>query len=206
MILPRKFWFDRKFNRLGGIFFTSLALLIIFYSYHNHAHIYPKQGQKPSERVGNLLQYTSTPRILCLILTTPKYFLTRAKAVNDTWAPRCDRYFFVTEPSRESAPFDEVNFAKRIPIASIKNITPGYGHLTHKSTSAFLFAYENYFNDYDWFVKADDDTYLFVDHLKLFLSDKKSSEPVTYGYNFKVNIIAPPIRRHQFFRTFLSWL
>ena len=130
---------------------------------------------------------SSTMRILCLVLTSPKYLLTRAKAVNETWAPRCDGYFFITESLDSNTTSQLTDFAERLPIAPIKNLTSGYKHLTQKSNLAFLFAYENYFNDYDWFVKADDDTYLFVDHLRLFLSDKNTSEPVTYGYNFKVS-------------------
>jgi glycoprotein-N-acetylgalactosamine 3-beta-galactosyltransferase len=109
--------------------------------------------------------------------------------VNDTWAPHCDRYFFITEYIRKSLTPEQVKFTEQIPIAPIKNITPGYDHLTQKSTLAFLFAYENYFNDFDWFVKADDDTYLFVDHLKTFLNEQNSSEPLTFGYNVKVIII-----------------
>ncbi|CAF4784727.1 unnamed protein product, partial [Rotaria sp. Silwood1] len=74
---------------------------------------------------------------------------------------------------------EQVKFAQRIPIAPIKNITPGYDHLTRKSNLAFLFAYENYLNDFEWFVKADDDTYLIVEHLKTFLSKQNPSKPVT---------------------------
>jgi hypothetical protein len=132
---------------------------------------------------------TLSPRILCLILTSPKNFLSYARAVNETWAPRCDRYFFITEHDRKTLKPEELTFTKQVPIAPIKNITVGYEHLTQKSTLAFLFAYENYLNDFDWFVKADDDTYLFVDHLKTFLSKQNSTEPVTFGYNFKVIII-----------------
>ena len=120
----------------------------------------------------NTFRQRQTPRIFCMITTAPKHFLTRTIAINDTWAPRCDRYFFVTEFPGNNAASALINFAKQIPIAPIKNITPGYKHLTQKSNLALLFAYTNYINDYDWFVKADDDTYLFVDNLKTFLSDK----------------------------------
>ena len=119
-------------------------------------------------------------RIYCLILTGVRYLETRAIAVNQTWAPRCDGYSFICEYTNDT---------KGIPIAPIANITPGYKHLTQKSTLAFLYVYENFLNDYDWFVKADDDTYLFVENLKLFLKDKNPSDPVTFGYNFNVGIL-----------------
>jgi glycoprotein-N-acetylgalactosamine 3-beta-galactosyltransferase len=128
-----------------------------------------------------------------LILTSPQYFLTRTKAVNATWGPRCDRYFFITEYPGNNMTSEQINFAKQIPIASIKNIRAGYDHLTQKSTLAFLFAHEKYFNDFDWFVKADDDTYLIVENLKSFLSEKNSAEPFTFGYDFKVNINDPSL-------------
>jgi glycoprotein-N-acetylgalactosamine 3-beta-galactosyltransferase len=121
----------------------------------------------------------SDVRIYCFISTTPKYFETRARAVNSTWAPRCDGYSFISEYS---------NNTKGLPIAPIANITPGYGHLTQKSTLAFHYVYKHFLNDYEWFVKADDDTYLFIENLKLFLKDKNSSDPVTFGYNFNVKI------------------
>ena len=164
---------------------SSLTLVTILYVSFPMNKYYT-DVQKYQYEVINNHQPSSTDRILCLILTSPKYFLTRTKAVNDTWAPRCDRYFFITEPIRNKAESVKFNIAKQLPLAPIENITAGYSHLTQKSYLAFLFAYENYFNDYDWFVKADDDTYLFVDHLKMFLHDKNASEPVTYGYNFKV--------------------
>jgi len=104
---------------------------------------------------------------------------TRARAVNETWGPRCDKFHFISEESNDT---------KFLPIAPIANLTPGYFHLTKKSTSALIFAYENSFNDTDWFVKADDDTYLFVDNLKRFLKEQNTSLPITFGYNFKVYI------------------
>jgi hypothetical protein len=173
-----------------GIVLASIILITILYinsptNYHYtnpiQIHFYHSENRS----------HTSSPRVLCLILTTPKNFLTRAKAVNDTWAPRCNRYFFVTEQAQETLTPEQLIFTKQVPIAPIKNITGGYDHLTQKSTLAFFFAYENYLNDFDWFVKADDDTYLIVDHLKAFLSEQNCSEPVTFGYNFKVRIIDP---------------
>ena len=64
-------------------------------------------------------------RVCCLVHTAPAYFETRARAVNSTWGPRCDGLFFITELSNDT---------KGLPIASIANITPGYEHLTQKST------------------------------------------------------------------------
>ncbi|CAF4167781.1 unnamed protein product, partial [Rotaria sordida] len=75
-----------------GIIFAVIILTTIF------SLTYPVKNFDPgfiSLYFNRDIQHNKTklPRICCLILTTPKYFLTRAKAVNETWAPRCDRYF-----------------------------------------------------------------------------------------------------------------
>jgi len=122
----------------------------------------------------------NSARICCLILTTPKYFNTRTRAVNATWARRCDKYLFISEYSNNTHHF---------PIAPIQHLTVGYKHLTKKSTLAFYYAYENLIDQFDWFVKADDDTYIIIENLKSFLQKQNSSEPITFGYNFKVYLM-----------------
>jgi glycoprotein-N-acetylgalactosamine 3-beta-galactosyltransferase len=37
--------------------------------------------------------------------------------------------------------------------------------------------------NYDWYLKADDDTFIFMDNLRDFLSDKKPRAPVSYGFH-----------------------
>ncbi|CAF4260859.1 unnamed protein product, partial [Adineta steineri] len=131
-----------------GLVLTSLILITIFYvgSHTNTPYI---EFQK--NKLGNIRIHREllSPRVLCLILTTPKYFLDRVKAVNDTWGPRCDRYLFVTDHTPETMTPEQINFMQQIPIAPIQNIVPGYDHLTQKSTLALLFAYKKYFNDFD---------------------------------------------------------
>jgi glycoprotein-N-acetylgalactosamine 3-beta-galactosyltransferase len=59
-----------------------------------------------------------------------------------------------------------------------------YGKLTDKVYKTIRDLYLRY-NDYDWYLKADDDTFIFVDNLKTFLKTKNSSHPVTYGFDFR---------------------
>jgi glycoprotein-N-acetylgalactosamine 3-beta-galactosyltransferase len=186
MSLLRRILVSRKY-------FASCSIALISVTFFTLLYISSSKNQCYNDISKLQLDHNETPlpRVLCLIITSPKNFLTFTKAVNDTWGPRCDRYFFITEYPNNNATSEQLKIAEQIPIAPIKNITPGYDHLTQKSTLAFLFAYENYFNDIDWFVKADDDTFLFVDHLKAFLSEQNTSEPVTFGYHYKVIITDP---------------
>ncbi|CAF0795775.1 unnamed protein product [Rotaria sordida] len=170
-----------------GLVVTSLTLITFVYVGSSTNNYYTVLQNFQFSR-GKNLSDPSSVRVLCLILTSPKYIHTRAKAVHETWAPQCDRHFFITEYFGNNITSKQINVTEQIPIAPIKNITAGYDHLTQKSTLAFLFAYENYLNDFDWFVKADDDTYVIVEHLKTFLNEQNPSEPVTFGYNFKIHV------------------
>ena len=129
-------------------------------------------------------------RICCLILTVPKNLLTRAKAVHETWGPRCDQHLFISEYSKEKFSATQIEFMGKLPVLTIKNLTIGRKYLTQKTTLALLMTYEHFIRDFDWFVKADDDTYIIVENLRAFLAKQNPVEPVTFGYNFKVISIA----------------
>ncbi|ROT63416.1 putative glycoprotein-N-acetylgalactosamine 3-beta-galactosyltransferase 1, partial [Penaeus vannamei] len=71
---------------------------------------------------------------------------------------------------------------------------------------AFRHAYLHYYNDYDWFVKADDDTYFIMENLRYWLHDKDPEVPYYYGCHFDVivpqvcvGMIHPEPRRLQAF-------
>ena len=185
---------------LISITLISVTLITILYV-NSPTTIYPTNSYEYQVKHEKNHSNSSLPRVLCLILTAPKSYSSRTKAVSETWAPRCDRYFFVAEGFPDNFTSEENKIIKQLPFAPIKNITPGYDHLTQKSTLAFLFAHEKYINDFDWFIKADDDTYLFVDNLKRFLSEQNSSEPVTFGYNFKVKTYKSQIILFDLFLT-----
>ncbi len=62
-------------------------------------------------------------------------------------------------------------------------VNDSYGELSLKVFATLRDTYETN-SQYDWYLKADDDTFVFMDHLKLFLNDKNPKEPITYGHDF----------------------
>lgn len=42
------------------------------------------------------------------------------------------------------------------------------------------------FGDYDWYLIADDDAYINMENMMLFLKQKNSSAPTTYGHDFRI--------------------
>ena len=59
------------------------------------------------------------------------------------------------------------------PTISVTNYT-GRDYLWAKTRNTLQLIYENYIKDYDWFLKADDDTYILVENLKKFLHTKNT--------------------------------
>lgn len=114
-------------------------------------------------------------RVLCWILTTRTNFYTRTIHVNNTWARRCTKYLFFATFGNDST-ID-------LPIYYMK-IPEGRQHLTKKTMVAFRFIYKKFINDFDWFLKADDDTYVIVENLQYFLQDKNPNDPVFFGQHF----------------------
>ena len=57
-----------------------------------------------------------------------------------------------------------------------------------KTQKAFKYVYEKHFEEADWFLKADDDTYVIVDNLRSFVGAKNTADPVYFGFNFKKHV------------------
>lgn len=111
------------------------------------------------------------PRILCLILTSPKNFVGNARAVNETWAIRCDGYFFVSEPVNRD------NATDNLPIITTRSSSIDS---TAKINQAFRFVSKHYLNNFDWFIVVDYETYLLVENLKDFLNQLYPTEPLAF--------------------------
>lgn len=85
-------------------------------------------------------------RVLCLVLTMPSNHATKAQMVKQTWGSRCNKLVFMS--SQDDAQLGAVNL----------NVTETRANLYNKVRAGLAYAYEHYGEDYDWFLKADDDT------------------------------------------------
>ena len=93
--------------------------------------------------------------------------------VNATWGPRCNKILYMSDK-------DDPDF----PAVGL-NTTHGRDHLTAKSMRAFDYVYRRHLEDADWFLKADDDTYVIVENLRCMLSAHAPQRAVILGHNFK---------------------
>jgi len=114
-----------------------------------------------------------TLRILCFVVIRPFTLNTTVKAVQDTWGKRCNTLLFMSSKNDTHSKVVHLN------------VPEGRINLWLKTRDAFRYVYENHLNDADWFVKADDDTFLIVENLRFFLQQYKSTDHHYFGFRYK---------------------
>uniref|UniRef100_A0A3B4UFA8 N-acetylgalactosaminide beta-1,3-galactosyltransferase n=1 Tax=Seriola dumerili TaxID=41447 RepID=A0A3B4UFA8_SERDU len=112
-------------------------------------------------------------RVLCWVMTGPYNLQSRARHVRATWSRHCNVVVFMS--SVEDPDFPTVGLGTK----------EGRDQLYWKTIQAFHYVYEHHANEADWFLKADDDTYVVVDNLRWILSNHTPEEPIYFGKRFK---------------------
>nr|AEE62362.1 unknown [Dendroctonus ponderosae] len=116
----------------------------------------------------------SKVKVLCWIMTSPSNHLQRAVHVKATWGKRCNKIIFMSSAEEPLLP------------TVVLPVTENRENLWGKAKEALKYLYRNYYHEYDWFFKADDDTYAVMENLRYLLYYKNSSQPVYYGCKLKV--------------------
>jgi hypothetical protein len=143
----------------------------------------PNQGDRSA-----LLENKNKNRIIkifCIILTNVQNLKTKARAVSKTWAKECDDHRFISILSNN-------NTVKRIDVEKdgLKLLKPEgllvdqYDLLTNKVYLTLNDVYKN-FGNYDFYLKTDDDTYVFMSHLRKYLKTQVNNTRLFYyGHKF----------------------
>jgi len=113
-------------------------------------------------------------RVLCWVMTSPETFESKAKHVKATWGKRCNILLFMSSEADS-----------KLPAIKLEGLHEGRDNLWGKTKLAFQYVYEHYRDQADWFMKADDDTYVIVENLRYMLEPYKPSQPIYFGCKFK---------------------
>jgi len=102
------------------------------------------------------------------VLTSEIHLDNRARVVYETWGQRCGKFLFIGR-------FNSTNIQKNFPHLPIENVPnlphENYSNLPEKVRQTLLH-FNRFHSDYDWYLKADDDTFIIVENLLRFLISK----------------------------------
>ncbi|EDO46406.1 predicted protein, partial [Nematostella vectensis] len=126
---------------------------------------------KQSNKAKSLLKKV---RVLCWVMTSPTNLPVKGKPVKETWGKRCDVLLFMS--SKEDKSFPAVGL----------DVPEGHGKLWFKTRAAWQYVIDHHMDDADWFLKADDDTYVIVENLKYLCSKYDPDKPHFFGRKFKM--------------------
>ncbi|KAI8507345.1 Chondroitin sulfate synthase 1 [Branchiostoma belcheri] len=112
------------------------------------------------------------------VMTAEKYLSTRAVAVYETWARTISgRVEFFTAGRRHSG---SRHGGVNIPTVFLRGVTDVYPP-QKKSFLMLKHMHDHFLDEYEWFVRADDDVYIRGEKLEQFLRSVNSSKPLYIG-------------------------
>ena len=101
-------------------------------------------------------EYQTKKGLLVGVITAEKYLATRAKALYDTWGKEMSKLvFFVASDCKVPASLQAV-----LPIIKIDGVSDQTYPPQRKVFMMLKYMYDHFIDDYDWFMRADDDVYI----------------------------------------------
>jgi hypothetical protein len=104
----------------------------------------------------------------------PDKLNTRARGINNTWGQQCDSLLFATTSDTSS------HGLAWLPLV-IPEEPDRRSYLWFKSQQAWAKLYSTVLADFDYFIRADDDTYMHMHNLRAFLSQRDPADPEYFG-------------------------
>ena len=105
------------------------------------------------------------------VITAGRFLGTRALAVNRTWGRLMPKLEFFSAPGRND---------RRLPVVHLPDVDDTYPP-QKKVYRMLKYMHDKYIDQFDWFMRADDDVYVRVPELLQFLSNLDPSEDLYIG-------------------------
>ncbi|GIY12695.1 chondroitin sulfate synthase 1 [Caerostris darwini] len=128
----------------------------------------------PVDNVVNISDLTEDKRLIFIgVMTAQKYLHTRALAIHNTWGKTVPGklIFFSSFNSKTN---------HSLPLVPLKSVDDSYPP-QKKSFLMLKYMHDHFIDDFEWFMRADDDVYIRTDYLEGFLRSINSSKPQFIG-------------------------
>ncbi|XP_037710572.1 glycoprotein-N-acetylgalactosamine 3-beta-galactosyltransferase 1 [Drosophila subpulchrella] len=116
------------------------------------------------------IDLTDEVRVLCYVNTKPSNHKTQAKAVLETWGKRCNKLIFFSSRT-------DVNLSGSVALAA----SPNFRESWRKTKGALQYLYDHHLNDADWFLEADDETYVLMENLRYMVYPYSPEMAIYFG-------------------------
>lgn len=139
-----------------------------------HVDNVPQTSENLIKDVINTSHLSADRKLLFIgVMTAQKYLDTRALAIHNTWGQTVPGklIFFSSSSSRS-------NFS--LPLVPLPLVDDSYPP-QKKSFLMLKFMHDHFIDDFEWFMRADDDVYIRTDLLEKFLRSVNSSKPQFIG-------------------------
>ena len=121
-------------------------------------------------------EYIFKKGLLVGVLTQQEYLSTRAKVLYETWGKEVDKLIlFVGEDCNISADLSH------LPIVKLEGVPDHVYPPLKKAFAVMKYMYSHHVNEFNWFIRADDDMYLRADKLIDLLNRMNPYEQVYLG-------------------------
>ena len=127
------------------------------------------------------------PNLMCIVMSTPANLEERVVPVIKSWAFRCNYTIIVCNCKNLTLSSDESRVYLEKAAFLELDFVENYDRMAEKVMLIIRTVYLNYGQIFNWFLLTDDDTFIFTRNLFEFIKSKNPKQPVTYGYNFKVD-------------------
>jgi glycoprotein-N-acetylgalactosamine 3-beta-galactosyltransferase len=116
----------------------------------------------------------------------------KAEMVRDTWGKKCDGLIFASSQNgkyiQPSYCIDILTFRilldSSLPAIGFPIGEESRYQLWNKAKYTLRYVNKNHLNDFDWFFKADDDTYAIIENLREYIATKDPKLPWFLGRRF----------------------
>ena len=137
----------------------------------------PRQKPVPLHRPTHLRQeYSVRKTVFVGVLSSQMYLPTRAKVMYDTWASQVSMLvFFVGEDCVVPPELSH------LPVIKLRAIPDNVYPPLKKAFAVMQYMYDHFVNDYDWFIRADDDVYMRGEKLMELLNSMDPTEVISLG-------------------------